>query len=80
VDDYHKGCKQSNYHPGNIAYRLKQEDVDGKYVYSVIRVVNGEAEKLVSLKAWPIPAPREFSVVLSGLDKDVVLIYDMNGR
>jgi len=70
----------TNSFAGKTYYRLKQEDFDGKYVYSVIRVVNGDAEKQVSLKAWPIPAPKEFSVMVLGIEKDVLLIYDASGR
>jgi hypothetical protein len=69
----------TNAYAGNTYYRLKQEDFDGKSAYSVIRVITG-SDKTVTLKAWPIPAPVDFSVAVTGVQKDQLLIYDMSGK
>lgn len=70
----------TNSYAGKTYYRLKQEDFDGKFTYSVIKAVDGEAEKTITLKIWPIPAPKEFNVLFTGIRNDVMMIYDMNGR
>lgn len=69
----------TNTFSGQTYYRLKQEDLNGAFVYSVIRVVNGEADKTVVLKAWPLPA-KDFFVSASGIVKDVLLVFDASGR
>lgn len=65
---------------GRTYYRLKQQDIDGRYSLSVIRYVTGEPNKQIQLKAWPVPALNSFSVSVTGIEKDVLKIYDMNGR
>lgn len=70
----------TNNFAGKTYYRLKQEDADGKFIYSVVRLINGEAEKAVTLKAWPIPAPKDFSVMMIGIPKDVLMVYDATGK
>ena len=70
---------QNNFR-GKTWYRLKQEDVNGTFTYSVIRMVNGNAEQTVVLKAWPIPAPKEFSVTMTGAGKDVLQVFDLTGK
>ncbi|RXK58786.1 T9SS type A sorting domain-containing protein [Lacibacter luteus] len=71
----------TNNYAGKTYYRLKQEDIDGKFMYSVIRLVNGNNTKLVVLKAWPIPAVGNFNVVVQGIAKqETVQLFDVNGR
>lgn len=70
----------ANNFSGRTYYRLKQQDIDGRYTYSVIRWVTGEANKSISLKAWPVPAINNFSVSLTGIEKDVIQVFDMSGR
>ncbi len=65
---------------GKTFYRLKQEDFDGKFVYSVIRVVNGNDEKISSLKAWPIPSNGNVNVLFQNIEKDILQVFAMNGR
>lgn len=65
---------------GKTWYRLRQVDLDGNATYSMIRVVDGDASKPVTIKAWPIPAPSEFSVAVTGITNDVLLLYDGGGR
>jgi len=68
-----------NSFPGKSFYRLKQEDLDGSFEYSVIRVVNGEGKSIL-MKVWPIPAYNQFSLLVSGVEKTPVMIYDVSGR
>jgi hypothetical protein len=70
----------ANNFTGRTYYRLKQQDIDGRYTYSVIRWVTGEANKNIQLKAWPVPALSNFSVSLTGIEKDVVQVFDVSGR
>ncbi|WP_166437299.1 T9SS type A sorting domain-containing protein [Niastella caeni] len=70
----------ANNFAGRTYYRLKQQDIDGRYTYSVIRWVAGEANKNIHLKAWPVPAINNFSVSLTGVEKDVIQVFDMGGR
>jgi hypothetical protein len=70
----------TNSYSGKTWYRLKQEDIDGQYHYSVVCMVDGYSAKTVSLKAWPIPAVSNFNVMAEGIDKDVLLVLDMNGK
>lgn len=71
----------TNSFTGKTFYRLKQEDIDGHYTYSVIRVVNGEINKTITLKAWPIPAPGDFNILVQGIDRnDMIQVIDVNGK
>jgi len=70
----------TNNYRGKTYYRLKQVDINGKWAYSLVRVVNGDLKQGASLKAWPIPAPQEFSVTINGIEKDVILLFDATGR
>lgn len=70
----------TNNHAGRTYYRLRQEDLDGRFAYSLIKVVDGDAEQTATLKVWPIPAPKEFNVLFTGIQNDVLMIHDINGR
>ncbi|NTS43049.1 T9SS type A sorting domain-containing protein [Flavisolibacter sp. BT320] len=70
---------QNNF-AGKTWYRLKQEDGKGAFTYSLVRVVDGEGGNVVILKAWPIPAPKEFSVTVTGTEKDMLQLYDASGK
>lgn len=70
----------TNTFAGRSWYRIRQEDFNGQTSYSLIRMVDGQATKTVLLKAWPVPAPKEFSVILAGIEKDNLLIFEANGR
>lgn len=65
---------------GKTYYRLKQEDVDGKFMYSAVRLVNGISARIISLKAWPIPSTGPVNISVDGIEKDVLLVFDNNGR
>ncbi|MDF2192717.1 T9SS type A sorting domain-containing protein [Paraflavitalea sp. CAU 1676] len=70
----------ANNFTGRTYYRLKQQDIDGRFSYSVIRWVTGEANKSIHLKAWPVPAINYFNISLSGIEEDVVQVFDGSGR
>jgi hypothetical protein len=65
---------------GKTYYRLKQEDLDGKFMYSIVRLVNGNNGKVISMKAWPIPSTGPVNISAEGIEDDAVLVYDSNGR
>jgi len=65
---------------GITYYYLKQEDINGRFSYSVTRVVSGSIEKTMSLKVWPIPSQGDINVMLQGVEKDVLQVFDMSGR
>lgn len=65
---------------GKTYYRLKQEDIDGKFMYSIMRLVNGNNGKVISMKAWPIPSTGPVNISAEGIEKDVLLVFDNNGR
>lgn len=71
----------NNSYTGTTYYRLKQEDLDGRTNYSVVRLVKGEIENQVTMQVWPIPANGYFNIKVTGLNKeDQLLLFDMNGR
>jgi hypothetical protein len=70
----------NNNYTGKTYYRLKQEDLDGQFAVSAIRMVTGENSKTVVLKAWPIPAQGHFFVSVEGIEKDMLLVYDASGK
>lgn len=65
---------------GKSYYRLKQEDLNGQAVWSAIRIVNGANSKPVALKVWPIPVVGNFYVNVEGIDKDMLMVFDMAGK
>lgn len=70
----------ANNFTGRTYYRLKQQDLDGRYSHSVIRWVTGETNRSILLKTWPVPAINNFNVSITGVEKDVVQVFDTNGR
>lgn len=70
----------NNSYTGKTYYRLKQEDLNGQFAVSAIRMVTGDNSKAITLKAWPIPAQGHFFVSVEGIEKDVLLIYDASGK
>lgn len=70
----------TNNFTGTTYYRLKQEDIDGRTAYSVIRIVKGDSKQL-TMQVWPVPAVGFFNVNVSGPAKtDMMQVIDMNGR
>ncbi|MGB4845021.1 MAG: T9SS type A sorting domain-containing protein [Ferruginibacter sp.] len=65
---------------GTTFYRLKQQDINGNFVYSAIRVVKGDISKSITLKAWPIPSAGNLTVTADGIDKDILQVFDTKGR
>lgn len=71
----------NNNFTGNTYYRIKQEDIDGRTAYSIIRVVKGDVSKQLTMQVWPVPAAGFFNVSVSGLNKtDMIQVLDMSGR
>lgn len=68
-----------NDYAGKTYYYLKQQDIDGRFSYSVIRVVGG-SDATTSLKVWPVPSGGDVNVLLFGIDKDLLQVFDMSGR
>lgn len=70
-----------NAHKGYAYYRLRQEDRNGRFAYSLIRTVAGTATDAVQLQVWPIPSSGPVQVRVAGLlQPDAYEVYDMNGR
>lgn len=70
----------ANDYAGTTFYRVKQEDMNERCSWSVIKIVPGTAGNSVVLKVWPIPAREYFSVAVSGVEKDWLVICDLSGR
>lgn len=69
-----------NSYTGVTYYHLKQVDFDGKFTYSVIRFVHGTDEVNATLKVWPIPSAGDVNVLLQGIEKDDLQVFDLTGR
>ena len=65
---------------GKTFYRLKQEDMDGKFVYSVIRFVSGTADNTAGFKVWPVPSNGDVFMTLQDIEKAQLQVFDMEGR
>ncbi|MBL7772260.1 MAG: T9SS type A sorting domain-containing protein [Chitinophagaceae bacterium] len=71
----------NNAFTGSTYYRLKQEDLDGKFTHSLTRVISGSTEKISTIKAWPQPSKGTLSILTSGLDKpDELQVLTINGQ
>ena len=71
----------ANDYSGNSYYRIKQEDLDGKFMYSLIRSVKGETTTDINMQVWPVPAKEVVHVKIEGLQKDdQILVLDMSGK
>lgn len=70
---------QNNY-PGKTLYRIKQEDFDGRFMYSTVELVAGISGKQQELKVWPIPSAGPVNVQVLGIKSDIIRVYDSNGR
>ncbi len=69
-----------NNYSGKTFYRLEQVDIDGASEYSTIRMVGGIVNKIIVLKAWPIPSNGTVNVMAEGIEKDVLQLFDMSGK
>lgn len=66
---------------GKTLYRLKQEDIDGRFTYSVVRIVNGSGVKQTVLQVWPVPSAGPVNILVSGIEKpDNLQVFDMSGK
>lgn len=70
-----------NGYVGKTYYRLRQVDIDQKFTYSAIRIVEGSQDKSVVLKAWPVPVVDNLNVKVTGIGKTEQLqVIDIQGR
>lgn len=75
--DYQK--MDDNAYTGKTYYRIKQEDINGQYKYSDIRLVNGINS--TTMKVWPIPATGPVNVLVNGFTRpDLLQVVDATGR
>lgn len=66
---------------GKSYYRIKQEDIDGKNSYSLIRIVHGDAAANLSLQIWPNPSTGFINVQLIGINKtNEISVLDAQGK
>ena len=71
----------ANNFTGNTYYRLKQEDIDGRSTYSVIRIIKGDVTKQLAMQVWPVPSTGPVNILVSGLTKpDVLMVFDISGK
>ena len=70
-----------NNYEGVSYYRLKQEDIDGKFIYSMVRTVKGESTDGTTVKIWPMPSSDYFNLQVNGISKDdQVIVLDLAGK
>jgi hypothetical protein len=66
---------------GKTLYRIKQEDINGRSTYSVVRIVTGANSRQPTIQVWPVPATGPVNILVNGLAKaDVLLVFDMSGK
>jgi Secretion system C-terminal sorting domain len=66
---------------GKTYYRLRQEDLDGQFKYSMIRIVNGSETKQALMQVWPVPSNGPVNIVVTGIDKaDQLMVFDATGK
>lgn len=71
----------NNNYSGKTLYRLKQEDIDGHFTYSLVRIVNGAGAKQTVLQVWPVPSTGPVNILVSGIEKaDNLMVFDMSGK
>lgn len=73
--------KDINSFTGSSYYRIKQEDIDGKNSYSLIRVIYGEQSNQLSLQVWPVPSKGYVHIQLIGGNRtNEIAILDAQGK
>jgi hypothetical protein len=66
---------------GYSYYRLKQKDLDGSFTYSTIKAVEGTIqESNVVLNVSPVPTDGPLRVAISGTSRDVLMMYQHDGK
>lgn len=62
---------------GNNFYRLKQTDIDGRYEYSIVRMLHFASDDAISIA----PNPTSGKLTISNLEGgEHIAVYDMTGR
>lgn len=71
----------TNSYSGISYYRLRQEDLDGRWVYSGVKAVAGSGDGGVTVSLFPNPGHGQFVVRVSGTSQTYnVLVTDMPGN
>jgi hypothetical protein len=66
---------------GMSYYRLRQTDHDGRFQYSLVRMVSGSQESGLRLTAYPVPSSGPVQIRAEGLSApDLLEVIDMGGR
>jgi hypothetical protein len=71
----------TNSYTGVSYYRLRQEDLDGRWVYSRVKAVMGSGDGGVTVSLFPNPGHGQFVLRAVGVDRPfVVLVTDVTGQ
>lgn len=73
-------ANDTNSYKGITYYRIQQEDIDGKKAYSPVRFITGSGDKTITMKVWPVPSSGELTILVSGVEKELLQLTDMQGR
>jgi hypothetical protein len=65
---------------GTTWYRIRQVHADSSISFVDVQTIQRQATAVPTLKAWPVPAPNDFYVTATGIESDVLQLYDANGR
>jgi hypothetical protein len=65
---------------GTTWYRIRQVHADSSISFVDVQTIQREATAVPTLKAWPVPALRDFYVTATGIGSDVLQLFDANGR
>jgi len=70
-----------NGYTGKTLYRLRQVDIDQRFSFSPTKIVAGQDDGTVTIKAWPVPAVDNLNVKVTGIQHTEQLqVVDMQGR
>jgi hypothetical protein len=61
-------------------YRLKQNDFDGQFEYSEVKVINNMGDQELMVKAFPNPSNGRFSLQANSEDVDRMRLFDISGK
>lgn len=70
----------TNTYKGITYYRIQQEDIDGKLALSPVRFVTGSDDQTVKMKVWPVPSRGDINILVTGVEKETLRVFDMKGR
>lgn len=71
----------TNRYSGVSYYRLRQEDLNGRWIYSGVKAVAGDGGGGISVALFPNPGHGQFTLRVEGVTQAfVVLVADVQGR